>query len=309
MNNKIYFWVESYLFNPNLLQKLISLLLLPLTFIYCIVIYTKNLFIKKINFPIPIISIGNLIVGGSGKTPITIALAKDKKDIAIILRGYGRESLGLKVVSYKGEILTHIKESGDEAMLLAKSLKNATIIVSENRIKAIEKALFLGSKIIYLDDGYSKKMIKKFDILIKPNLKNINNFCLPSGPYRESYFEYKKSNMILEEDIDFKREVKILNKTSNMVLITAISKPQRLNKFVDVHIPKVYFPDHYSFTKKELEEIVKKYSATSILTTTKDMVKMEEFNLNLSILDLSIIINKKKILEIDSFLEDFDKIS
>ena len=73
------------------------------------------------DFGIPIISVGNLVVGGSGKTPFTIAIAKELKDVAIISRGYGRKSKGLIEVSRKGMILTDVEHSGDEPMLVITS--------------------------------------------------------------------------------------------------------------------------------------------------------------------------------------------
>ena len=292
MKHKLYFWVEEYLFNPNLLQKIVSFLLLPITGLYCLIIFIKKLSSSPEDLGVKVVSIGNLIVGGSGKTPITIALATEKKDVAVVLRGYGRDSKGLIVISQNGDIKTDVKVSGDEAMLLAKSLKDATIIVSEDRKKGILKAKELGSKIVFLDDGHSKYDIKKFDILIKPNLPNINSFCLPSGPYRENQSSYKSCDLTLVEDLDFKRVTTIKNPTKKMLLVTAISKPQRLDKFVDSSVPRVYFPDHYSFKKGELEELLAKHKATSILTTTKDLVKIEKFNLPLSVLELKINFTK-----------------
>ena len=136
MKQKLILWLENYLFFPNSFQKILSYLLLPLSFIYLLVILFKRLKASKIDFNIPIVSVGNLTIGGSGKTPITIELAKNFKDVCVILRGYGRESKGLFVVSLKGEIKVDVKTSGDEAMLLASTLKNATIIVSEDRVEA-----------------------------------------------------------------------------------------------------------------------------------------------------------------------------
>ena len=157
-------WIEEYLFFPNSFQKIISFLLLPFTFVYMLIIFTKRAMAKQIEFGIPIISVGNLIVGGSGKTPITIELASKYENVCVILRGYGRASKGLQIVSLEGKILVDVKTSGDEAMLLAGSLPKATIIVCEDRIKAILKAKELGCKIIFLDDGFSKYQISKFNI-------------------------------------------------------------------------------------------------------------------------------------------------
>ena len=309
MLKKTYFWVEEYLFDPNLFQRFLSILLLPISFLYYLVVKFKRSFTKAKDFNIAIISIGNLIVGGSGKTPFSIYLAKKLNHVAIILRGYKRQSKDLIVVSHNFKILTDVKSSGDEAMLLAKELKNATIIVSKDRIKAIQKAKKLGAKVILLDDGFSKVNIKKFDILLKPKDEPKNPFLLPSGPYREPKSLYKSADLTLQEGVDFKRVVKIRDKTQKMILITAISKPQRLDPFLPKEvIKKIYYPDHYSFKKDELLKLVDKYKAHSVLTTTKDLVKMENFNLKLSILELELECDKKVLKKVENFLSTFDKI-
>lgn len=123
LKQKIIFWIEDYLFFPNSFQKILSYLLLPFSFLYIFIIFIKRVTSSKVDFGIPIISIGNLTVGGSGKTPITIELAKNIKDVCVILRGYGRASKGLFVVSLNGKIKVDVNISGDEAMLLASSLK------------------------------------------------------------------------------------------------------------------------------------------------------------------------------------------
>jgi len=291
------------LFNPNGLQKFLSYLLLPITLIYCLIVFLKYKKSKPIDFKIPIISVGNLIVGGSGKTPVTIALASRYDDVCIILRGYGRSSKGLVEVSSKGKILSDVSSSGDEAMLYALSLNNASVIVSEDRIKAIEKAKVMGSKIIFLDDGYSKHFIKKYSIVIQSDFPY--NFCLPSGAMRE-YLWDSKAHKSIYENIDFTRDVFIKDKTLKMVLVTAISKPQRLDKFLEQEtlLDKIYFQDHYHFKKEELTSILKRYNATSLLVTRKDFVKVKDFNLPLSILELNIKINTDVIQGVDQYIKD-----
>lgn len=300
MKQKLILWLENYLFFPNSFQKILSYLLLPLSFIYLLVILFKRLKASKIDFNIPIVSVGNLTIGGSGKTPITIELAKNFNDICVILRGYGRESKGLFVVSLKGEIKVDVKTSGDEAMLLASTLKNATIIVSEDRVEAIKKAKELGCKIVFLDDGFSKYSIKKFDILLKPKDEPTNSFLIPSGAYREPKSFYKKANLVLKEDIDFKRVVTIKKENKEVelpkkrVLLTAISKPNRLLEFLPKNIETIFFEDHHNFTKDEIDNILNNYRDFAIVTTQKDFVKLEKFNLkNLYIMDLSIKISQK----------------
>ena len=270
-----------------------------------LIILIKRAMAKEIEFGIPIISVGNIIVGGSGKTPITIKLASNYDNACVILRGYGRASKGLFVISQNGKILEDVKVSGDEAMLLANSLPKATIIVSENRVKAIQKAKELGCKIVFLDDGFSKYQISKFNILLRPKDEPTNIFCLPSGGYREPKGFYAQANIELLEGTDFERVISIKNDgkvcelPAKTILITAISKPKRLLEFLPKDIKMISFPDHYTFTKDDIFKIQNEYKDYSFVTTGKDFVKLKEFNItNLYLMDLDIKINEK----VDFFL-------
>lgn len=299
--SKFVLWVENYLLHPNLFQKIISFLLLPFSFFYCFIVTCKRKFTNAIDYDIPIISVGNLTIGGSGKTPLILSLAKEFDKPAIILRGYKRKSKGLHVISHFGKIKQGLHVSGDEAMLYAKSLDNALVIVSEDRIKAIKNAKDLGAKLIFLDDGFSKVKIKKFDILIKPNPYPRNTFCLPSGGFREPKSAEKYANLILEDGKDFTRISTISNHQKNMVLVTAIANASRLDKYLPKEvISKHIFPDHHSFTKEELENTLHVSKADFILTTRKDWVKMLDFDLPLSFLELELSIcdeAREKILD------------
>ncbi len=299
MKQKLHLWIEDYLFFPNTFQKIISFLLLPLTFIYMLIILTKRAIAKPIDFGIPIISVGNIIVGGSGKTPVTIKLASKYENACVILRGYGRDSKGLQIVSLNGKIQVDVKTSGDEAMLLSNSLPKATIIVSEDRIKAILKAKELGCKIVFLDDGFSKYQISKFNILLRPKDEPTNIFCLPSGGYREPKGFYAQADIELLEGTDFKRVInikkdgKISELPSKTILITAISKPKRLLEYLPKDIKMISFPDHYTFTIEDILKIQEEYKGFSFVTTGKDFVKLQGFNIkNLYLMDLEIEISR-----------------
>ena len=285
--------IERYLFYPNIFDRFISLCLLPLTLIYCLIVLFKRVKnSQKIDFSAKIISVGNLVVGGSGKTPVIIELAKDKKNVAVILRGYKRSTKGLIVVDNK----KRVEEVGDEALLYKLKLPNAIIIVSEDRIKGIIKAIELGAKTIFLDDGFRFSNIKKFDILLRPKNEPTNELCLPSGGYKEPKGFYSLANLILTDGIDFKREVffvkedKIIDKLpKDFILLSAISKPERLLEFIPKPTKVYFFPDHYKFKKSDIENILKKHQNLPILTTYKDYVKLKEFNIkNLILIDLKI---------------------
>ena len=270
---------------------------------------------KEIEFGIPIISVGNIIVGGSGKTPITIKLASNYDNACVILRGYGRASKGLFVISQNGKILEDVKVSGDEAMLLANSLPKATIIVSENRVKAIQKAKELGCKIVFLDDGFSKYQISKFNILLRPKDEPTNIFCLPSGGYREPKGFYAQADIELLENSDLKRVITIKKDgiessvPIKTILITAISKPKRLLEYLPKDIEMISFPDHYDFTHGDISKIQEKYKDYSFVTTGKDFVKLKKFNLhNIYLMDLDIKISDKVDFSLmNEYIKSFNK--
>ena len=179
-------------------------------------------------------------------------------------------------------------------MIYAKKLKDTIVIVSEDRKIAIQKAKEMGAKTVFLDDAYSKHDIKKVDILLVTESKN--NACLPSGPYRERLWSSKEV-IKAKEGEDFVREVSLINGTKKMSLVTAIARPQRLDKYLpDGVVAKHYFADHYSFGKDELQEILKKDKSDSLLVTYKDFVKIEDFDIDISLLDLNL-----KIINIDKY--------
>lgn len=292
-------WGERYLYNPSLSQKILSILLLPISWFYCLLAYIRYLRSSPKSQGIPVVSVGNLTVGGTGKTPVVIELARHFDKPAIVLRGYGRKSKGMVVVKDKTTILCDVIRSGDEAMLYAESLPSATVIVSEIRERGIAEAKAMGCDVILLDDGYGKHSIEKLDLVIA--VPTQNPFCLPSGAYRERLWFGKKA-IVLMERVAFQRSVSIKNPTEKMVLVTAIARPERLDPYLPEGIEKVYFEDHHFFTQGELESIIKHYEATSLLVTSKDFVKMSMFKLNLSLLDLSVVLDETLISTVKEYV-------
>jgi tetraacyldisaccharide 4'-kinase len=245
---------------------------------------------------IPIISIGNIIIGGSGKTPVSIEIANKFKHLkpCVVLRGYGRKSKGLVVVSKNGEIKTDVDASGDEAMEIALKTK-ASVIVSEDRKKAIEKAKDIGCGFVILDDGFDKPF-KKLNIVIDEKIKN--PFTIPAGGYRFLRIALKYADIVLKENQNFKRVVKIPN---GDILISGISKPKRLLKFWNKEYK--FFPDHYDFKKEDL----KNYKDKKIVTTMKDYVKLKKFNLNLEVIELKIELDLEVLNKINEYLIKFQQ--
>ncbi|NEW61503.1 tetraacyldisaccharide 4'-kinase, partial [Sulfurovum sp. bin170] len=211
-NISIVSFFERLFFKPNILDWVLISLLSPISILFGLFMLLRRVLSIQKNYAIPIVSIGNLTVGGSGKTPFVIHLASKYSDASVISRGYGRESRGLIEVSSRGKILTDVFKSGDEPMLMAKSLPNASVIVSEDREMAINLAIEQGAKVIFLDDGFNRVNIKKFDILLFP--QTIKNFMpFPVGPFREFIFTKLFADLNIIENSDFKRVVTIQNPT------------------------------------------------------------------------------------------------
>ncbi|RDU65519.1 tetraacyldisaccharide 4'-kinase [Helicobacter sp. MIT 14-3879] len=296
-------FIDKYFYNPSFIQKCLSIALLPISILYFFAATIRRKFSKYYDFKIPIISIGNLIAGGSGKTPFLEEIAKDYKNIAIVSRGYKRKSKGLLIVSVNGEIKSTQAQSGDEAYLLAKSLKNASVIVSKDRKIGILKAKELGAKAIFLDDGF-RFNFKKLNIILTPKLEPYFKFTIPSGIYREN--PYCKGDLNLKEGLDYKREVVVENKTERMLLLTAIANPARLDEFLPPNIvAKILLNDHSNFNLKNIKQTYKKYSATSLLVTKKDEVKLKDCDMPLSILTLKLQIRNEIKDKIKEYIESF----
>ena len=191
--------IERNLYDPSPAWLALGVILAPLSLLYTLIVCLKKLFAKPQKFKIPIISVGNLTLGGSGKTPLVRALFKEFNGgfkTCIILRGYGRKSRGLLEVALDGRILCDVRQSGDEAMEYALFLRGANVIVSEDRAAGILRAQTLGFELVILDDGFSKFNISKFDILLRPQSAPKLPFCLPFAAYRYPPFFYKFADFI-----------------------------------------------------------------------------------------------------------------
>ena len=184
--------------------------LLPLSVLYGAIQRTRAFIyrsgIAKSHRPegIKIISIGNITVGGTGKTPVTIYLAEALRakgmDVAILSRGYGRATRGVQVVSEGcGPLLTP-KDAGDEPYLMAKRLEGVPLVVAERRIEGAEliKERF-HPQLIIMDDGFQHlKIARDVDIvLIDGRQLRANHYVLPAGPLREPSCALRRADIVL----------------------------------------------------------------------------------------------------------------
>ncbi|MBN1558848.1 tetraacyldisaccharide 4'-kinase [candidate division KSB1 bacterium] len=185
------------------------LLLWPLSLIYCIVVTVRNILydfgcLKSYAVDAFVISVGNITVGGTGKTPVVHYLANQllslNKRVAIISRGYGRRSRHTVVVADGRSIKSTVEDSGDEPFLLAQMCRNAVVVVDSNRLRAAEKAILdYKPDVIILDDAFQHRRIKRDIDLLTFRLRKPfgNGFCLPAGPLREPKRNIRRAQAIL----------------------------------------------------------------------------------------------------------------
>jgi len=180
----------------------LRLLLWPLSLIYGAVIAIRNKLydhgiFKATKFDIPVVVIGNLAVGGTGKSPLTeylIRLLKDSYKIAILSRGYGRKTKGFMYV----EESDNSDIAGDEPLQFKTKYPKVTVAVSEDRVLGVEK-LREQHHVILLDDAYQHRaltpsfsiLLLDYSSLFKPRL------LLPAGDFRDTYNQRKRANIII----------------------------------------------------------------------------------------------------------------
>ncbi len=292
-------------------------------------LYQKNI-LKSGKLDIPVISIGNIHFGGTGKTQASILLGnfltQKKFKPAIILRGYKRKSKGTLVVSDGKNLFLNERLVGDEAYLLGK-LTKAIVIVSENRFLGAVKAKELGANIIILDDGFSNFSLKKdLEIVLLPINRQKDSFT------REFFYALKRADIFLLtrcESFKCKLEIKLpekptfktfntfesfvdknfnsvdssLFKKRDVVVFSALGDNKQFFKFVQ-NLSKIYefniikelpFKDHFDYKNQEFQDNY------LYLTTLKDLVKLKDKNIN--------VFGIKTKLEIeDSFFTLFESV-
>lgn len=207
-------------------------ILVPFSYLYGFFIkirnflYDKKIFsIHRFSQKVKIISVGNIVAGGSGKTPFTMYLAQLLRDqgkkVAILSRGYGRTTKGFLLVSDGREIKVSVTAAGDEPYLMAHLLKNIPVAVSEDRSVGIKKLLTLfAPDIILLDDAFQhRKVYRDLDIVLHPaRTEFAYTHLLPAGYLREPFSSLSRADVIIltkGNSIHYQQVKKYLQKKYN----------------------------------------------------------------------------------------------
>ncbi|MNK22516.1 Tetraacyldisaccharide 4'-kinase [compost metagenome] len=229
--------------------KYLRLLLFPFSIGYGMVIVLRNKlydlgWFKSTHFDIPVICVGNLVVGGSGKSPVTeylVNLLSDHK-IAILSRGYGRKTKGFILADETATAQT----IGDEPMQFYSKFKQVTVAVCENRVTGIN-LLKDDHDLILLDDAYQHRSVKPgFSILLFEYQKLLSpQFLLPAGNLREPFVGYKraqallvtKAPIVLTEDERIKCASKFNGKAKNELSFSFITYGELKHLFSEATQP------------------------------------------------------------------------
>ena len=164
-------------------------------------LYNKNI-LKQKKFNIHIICVGNITVGGTGKTPhieYLIRLLSPKYKIAVLSRGYKRKSRGFKIV----EVDSKVRDTGDEPLQIKKKFPSILVVVDKNRVNAIEKMLTYEKDkrpdVILLDDGFQHRSVQPSlsILLVDSNRPIYEDKLLPSGLLREPLRGKDRASIVL----------------------------------------------------------------------------------------------------------------
>ncbi len=197
----------SYRFNKSKLfgGLVISILLSPVSFIYGLGILFRNMLydgeiIKPSKFSVPLINVGNLSIGGAGKTPhieYLIKILQPYINLATLSRGYNRDTTGFRFVSPNDTALN----SGDEPLMYARKFQGMPVAVCENRAIAIPQMIqrYPSIQTVLLDDAFQHRSVQPYIniLLTQYELPFSSDYLLPSGRLREWRSAYKRADIII----------------------------------------------------------------------------------------------------------------
>ena len=301
-------------------MKLLRILLFPFSLLYGGITALRNWlyninFLKSKTYKLPVICVGNLSTGGTGKSPmieLLVSFLKDEQHVAVLSRGYKRKTSGYREVF----INSSVDEVGDEPLQFKKKFSEITVAVCEDRQIGIEK-LKVTATAILLDDAFQHRKVKaSLNILLTPFNNLYSNDCmLPTGNLREPKFGAKRAGIIVVtkcpeniseatieaikiklkpqpyQEVYFSKigyAANIQNesaqkplsylKDSTFHLVTGIANPIPLISYLKKEglvFTESRFADHHNFTDSEKKEL-KKHPL--ILTTEKDFMRLQSLS-------------------------------
>lgn len=283
-------------------KNFLAYLLWPFSWCYrAVIALRRSLYhfgIKKaVNFTLPVVIVGNITVGGVGKTPTVISLAQWFKQQGwrpgIVSRGYGGSAT---LTPQAVHVNSDPRQVGDEAVLLTQKTQ-CPMVVCKDRVAAVRKLLHdYKCDLVISDDGLQHLALgRKIEIALIDGERGLGNgFCLPAGPLREPAKRLKKVDVVIHTHSDDRNGMKLIpgeiyqlinpaqSLTKEIFLhhpihaVAAIGHPQRFFNTLEnlgFNVVRHPFPDHYYFKPADFD-----FGADAIIIMTeKDAVKCREF--------------------------------
>ena len=314
--------------------------LMPLSWLYGLGVSIRNLMfdcgvLKSKTYNIPVICVGNITVGGTGKTPHTeylIRLLSKDHQVAVLSRGYKRKSEGYVLATEK----TPMAEIGDEPYQMKQKYPQIHMAVDKDRCHGIEQLMQNTVKpkteVVILDDAYQHRYVKAgLNILLMDYHRLIHlDKLLPAGRLRESSSGSKRADIVIitkcPRDImpmektgigrsiglenwqkifftTYKYPDQIEDIDENPLLVTGIASPQQMVYDLKKIVPQfevMSFPDHHNYTETDIENIRQLAKGRTILTTEKDATRLHGLD-NMKVIPIEVEF-------IDGKREEFDQI-
>lgn len=255
-------------------------------------LYDRNL-LKVRRLRRPVVSIGNLSVGGTGKTPFVIMLGALLKargiEVDVLSRGYGRDSFAISVVDPAGSP----DQFGDEPLLIARKL-GAPVVVGTERYQAGLRAeeKFLQTRIHILDDGFQhRRLHRDFDIVLVAD-EDLGEPLLPTGRLREPFSSLRRADAIVlasgsslplpaKSIWRVRRHMHFLGLKRRLIAFCGIARPEQffagLKKLgMELH-ETISFPDHHRYSQADVDRLLRTRNssgAEGFISTEKDAINL-----------------------------------
>jgi tetraacyldisaccharide 4'-kinase len=300
-------------------MKFLRKLLFPFALVYAAVLHIRNFLYDKAIFTssaptIPVIAVGNLSVGGTGKTPMIeylIRLLQSQYNVAVLSRGYKRKSTGF-VLANEG---TSVHELGDEPFQYHQKFPGITVAVDANRTNGINQILNqkTNTQVILLDDAFQHRKVKAglYILLTAYNDLFCDDYVLPMGNLREARSGKKRAHIVVvtkcppalsaAEQANIKAKLYVTQpvfftcvgydeqvyssskqlsveeiKPKQKVLLAGIAKPKPFFQALQSgQDQELIYPDHHNFSSAELAEIDQIAAQKLVVTTEKDYVRLQ----------------------------------
>ncbi len=281
-------------------RPLIQWSLYPFSSIYTAVVRLRRWYLElfcQVLCPVPLIVIGNISVGGVGKTPLVIELAHKLKEkglkVGIVSRGYGAK---IKQFPYEVQLNDDAFLVGDEPLLLAQKTQ-CPVVIAPRRTAAINYLLEkYQSQIILSDDGLQHyRMGRAIEIAVIDGTRGLGNgLCLPAGPLREPVARLKQVDFIVVNEGAWKdaysmhlrpepltqlttfKTIQANELTGEIAAVAGIGNPQRFYSTLSqlgIKFTSYSYPDHYQFKANDLKQ-----GANAVIMTEKDAIKCRSFS-------------------------------